>query len=158
LRNGHILGDDLLDDLFDGVGNWSVDESLDGHGHGNWDSDFNGPWDVDNLFHNLFHWVGDLAFNNSLHWVGDGLVNNLLDWDRHFDTLSDFIGDLNGVGDVDSLLNWDGDGVGLCDFVGSCDGDGGLHGHNLAQRVNCCTDGGDSLGDVCGGRGSWDDV
>jgi hypothetical protein len=86
------------------------------------------------------------------------LVNNLLNWDGHLNTLSDFIRDLNGVGNVDSLLNWDGDGVGLGDFVGSCDCDGGLDRHNLAHSVNCGTDGGDSLGEMCRGRGSWNDV
>lgn len=158
LRNGNVLSDDLLNDLLNGVWDGTVDDSLNGNGNGDRDSDFNRPWDVDNLFDDLFDGVGDLAFNDSLHGVWDRLVNNLLDWVGDLNALTDFIGDLNGVGHIDSLLNWVGDGIGLGDLVRACYGNSGLDRHNLAHRVLRGTDCGDSLGEVCGRRWGWNDV
>jgi hypothetical protein len=119
LGNWDVLGDDFLHDLFHWVWNGSVDESLHWDWDRNWNADFDWAGNVDNLLNDLLNWVGDLAFNNPFDWVWNGLFDDLLDWDWDLHSLTDFIGDLDGVGSIHSLLIGDGDGDLFRDGVGS---------------------------------------
>jgi hypothetical protein len=91
LRNRYVLGDDVLGNLLDGVGNWPVNQSLNWDWNGDGHSDFDWTGNVDNLLDNLFNGVRNLSVGNTFHGVWDWLVNDLFDHDRLNDLLADLL-------------------------------------------------------------------